>query len=283
MSEPLRQMAKGGRTFYFASMWLDRTTRYNAAVAYSFCRMVDDIADTMLPGERRSTALANILAAIENHDTSCREASPMLDLIERFPQIHEPVAGLVRACTIDTPGIRIKDTSELIRYAHGVAGTVGLIMYPLLGGTNPDGRQHAADLGIAMQCTNIARDVISDLKENRIYLPQDWLYGIDPYLLFRHDSAAEEVIVSAVQRLLSISSDYYSRGLRGLSYLEPRCRFAIRVAADCYAAIGERVIHRGRITRERAVVPLHAKVALMLRASRTSKRLQGATAAEAAR
>jgi phytoene synthase len=157
MSDALRRMARGGKTFYFASLWLDRSVRENAAIAYSFCRMVDDIADTVIAGERRTATLARLLQAIKSHDTSCPEATAMLGLIEAFPQIRQPVEALISACTADTSGIRIKDSSELVQYAHGVAGTVGLIMYPLLGGSAPEGRRAAADLGIAMQCTNIAR------------------------------------------------------------------------------------------------------------------------------
>jgi phytoene synthase len=196
----------------------------------------------------------------------------MLSLIERFPQIRHPVETLISACTADTPGIRITDAQELVQYAHGVAGTVGLIMYPLLGGTAPEGERFAADLGIAMQCTNIARDIMSDLKENRIYLPQDWLQKADLYQLLRHDSDTEARAVSATRRLLALSEEYYRRGLQGLSYLDPRCRFAIRVAANCYAAIGERVIQHNVINRQRAVVPLRTKIAVALRASQTHRR-----------
>jgi phytoene synthase len=273
-------MARGGKTFYFASMWLERSVRENAAIAYSFCRMVDDLADTVLPGERRTCALERLLHAIKAHDTSCSEAAPMLTLIERFPQIRQPTEALISACSVDTPGIRINDAQELLQYAHGVAGTVGLIMYPLLGGAAKEGQSFAADLGIAMQCTNIARDIISDLKENRIYLPQEWLKNSDLYRLLRHDSEVEEVAVSATRRLLSLSQEYYTRGLQGLSYLKPRCRFAIRVAANCYAAIGERVIQHGAISRQRAVVPLHTKIAVALRASQAHRRTQGCAVSE---
>jgi phytoene synthase len=273
-------MARGGKTFYFASMWLDRSVRENAAIAYSFCRMVDDIADTVLPGERRTSTLARLLQAIETHDRSCVEATPMLGLIETFPQIRQPVEALIRACTTDTPGIRITDTSELLQYAHGVAGTVGLIMYPLLGGAAPEGQRFAADLGIAMQCTNIARDIISDLKENRIYLPQEWLKHADLYRLLRHEPEVEAITVSATRRLLALSDEHYRRGLQGLSYLHPRCRFAIRVAANCYAAIGERVIQHNTIARQRAVVPLHTKIAVALRATKTHRRTQSAAVTE---
>lgn len=283
MSDPLRHMARGGKTFYFASLWLNRSIRNDAAVAYSFCRMVDDIADNLPSGDERSVLLRTILDAITSNDQTNPETRGMLGLISRFPQIKAPVQALIQACATDGQGIRIENTSQLVRYSHGVAGTVGLIMYPILGGKAPEGQQYAADLGIAMQCTNIARDVLADLKDNRIYLPQEWLQFADLQGLHRNDPLVEASAVSAVRKLLALSEEYYERGLQGLSYLHPHCRFAIRVAANCYAAIGQRVIQNNRLSRQRAVVPLHAKLMIMLRSSQAPRRRYQPTLTESVR
>jgi phytoene synthase len=271
MSDALRHMSRGGKTFYFASMWLDRPVRNDAAVAYSFCRMVDDIADNLPAGQERSHLLDTLLDAIRTDNRNNPNTREILALTHRFPQIREPVQNLIQACSADIPGIRIHDTDQLLRYAYGVAGTVGLIMYPILGGKDPVGERFAADLGIAMQCTNIARDIVSDLKENRIYLPSEWLGSCDLHALLRADVGVERKAVSATRKLLALGDEHYSRGLGGLSYLAPRCRFAIRVAATCYAAIGARVIQNDRISRKRVVVPLHTKILLMLQSSRFLK------------
>ena len=75
-------------------------------------------------------------------------------------------------------------------------------------------------------------------------------------------AGSEEVVVEAVRRLLRLADERYARGLSGLEYLAPENRFAIKVAARCYAAIGERVIRGGQLAGERAVVPLARKIAL---------------------
>jgi phytoene synthase len=172
------------------------------------------------------------------------------------------LAALVEACRTDDPSLHINDEGDLERYAFGVAGNVGLIMYPILGGVAEAGRSHAADLGIAMQYTNIARDVFEDLARDRTYLPNSWLAGRTVRNLLHESPGGEPVVVEAIRRLLHAADARYARGLAGIEYLAPENRFAIRVAARCYAAIGERVIREGRLCRERAVVPLTRKIAL---------------------
>jgi phytoene synthase len=260
-------MSRAGKTFYFASLWLDRSLRADVATTYCFCRLVDDIADTLPIGARRSDSLRCLAEAISSHNLENPDARDILAIIERFPQIRSPIEQLIRSCDADVPGLVIETVTDLIHYAHGVAGTVGLVMYPLLGGTDPAGQPLAADLGIAMQLTNIARDVLSDLEQGRVYLPREWLKGRDLSDLLLYEPTIETIAVGAVHQLLSLANQYYLRGLQGLPYLNTRCRFAIRLAAHCYAAIGTRVVRNGVLARQRAVVPLHAKILLIARAA----------------
>jgi phytoene synthase len=242
--------------------------------------MVDDIADNLPRSYERTNLLQELLDAITSNDLSHPHAKGMLSLISRFPQIKAPVQTLIQACAADVPGIRIEDASQLLRYSHGVAGTVGLIMYPILGGRAAEGQSYAADLGVAMQFTNIARDVLADLREDRIYLPAEWFAPADLRGLLRDEPLVEIEAVTAIRRLLALSDEYYARGLQGLSYLHPSCRFAIRVAANCYAAIGQRIIQGSQLARRRAVVPLHEKLLVMLRSSQAHRRQYRATISE---
>jgi phytoene/squalene synthetase len=113
-----------------------------------------------------------------------------------------------------------------------------------------------------MQYTNIARDIFEDLARNRVYVPTSWIGEQDIRKLGADITCSEQVVVDAVRRLLKRAEERYTRGLSGISYLAPENRFAIRVAARCYAAIGERVIRDGHLARERAVVPLSRKIVL---------------------
>jgi phytoene synthase len=261
MSGEMRLISKAGKTFYFATLWLDKRVRFDAALAYDFCRTVDDIADGALSDGERDAQLREIALAVTHADTTHRLVRPLMPLIARYPEIQAPLAALVEACRTDTAFLRIHNEEDLERYAFGVAGNVGLIMYPILGGRTNAGRSYAADLGIAMQYTNIARDVFEDLARNRVYVPSSWI-GEQDIRKLGDNTRSEQVVVEAVQRLLRRADERYARGLSGISYLAPENRFAIRVAARCYAAIGERVIRNGHLVRERAVVPLSRKIVL---------------------
>jgi phytoene synthase len=262
MTGEMRLISQAGKTFYFATLWLAKRVRYDAALAYDFCRTVDDIADGTLSSTERDTQLREIGNAVLFGDCTHTLVRPLEPLLTRYPEIREPLAALVEACRQDGPNLTIRDEDDLERYAHGVAGNVGLIMYPILGGHLATGRSFAADLGIAMQYTNIARDVFEDLARERVYLPTIWLEERHLHGLLERTPSCEDSAVTAVRRLLRLADERYARGLSGLGYLAPENRFAIKVAARCYAAIGERVIRDGRLARERAVVPLSRKVVL---------------------
>ncbi len=262
MSGEMRLISKAGKTFYFATLWLDKRMRYDAALAYDFCRTVDDIADADPARPDRDEFLRGVCDAVLSRDGDHPLVRPLIPLLARYPEVCEPLAALVEACREDVSTLRIKDEADLERYAFGVAGNVGLIMYPILGGRSPQGRAHAADLGIAMQCTNIARDVFEDLERGRVYMPSAWLAGCNIQGLRDDSVTVEPVVVGAVQKLLRFADERYAHGLAGLHYLAPQSQFAIKVAARCYAAIGERVIRNGRLARERAVVPFTHKVVM---------------------
>lgn len=262
MSSELALMSRAGKTFYFSTLWLDREARREAALAYAFCRQVDDIADANPERDDRDMLLGDVLRALRCLDSANDLVRPIVPLIRRYPEVQEPLISLVTACQGDRLSLMIEDERDFERYAHGVAGNVGLIMYPILGGTNPTGRSYAADLGIAMQSTNIARDVREDLARGRVYLPATWLGGIDLRRANIEDDWVERSVVGAIQRALSFADHRYQRGLSGISFLSPRAQSAIRIAARCYEAIGERVIVRGRLARNRAVVPLYSKIIL---------------------
>lgn len=262
MSAGMRLLAKAGKTFYFATLWLDKRARHDAALAYMFCRTVDDIADGDLEQSIREERLQEIARAVIAGDTRHELIRPLEPLLARYPEVAGPLSDLVHACREDTAALSIHDERDLERYAFGVAGNVGLIMYPILGGTVAVGRDYASELGMAMQGTNIARDVLEDLHRGRVYIPSVWLGQADLHQLLADGGRQEQIVVAAVEKVLRWAYGKYSRGLSGLCYLAPENRFAIQVAARCYAAIGDRVIVNGRLARERSTVSLGKKIAL---------------------
>ncbi|NDC39364.1 MAG: hypothetical protein EBZ48_15200 [Proteobacteria bacterium] len=271
MSSELRHMARAGKSFFFASLWLPRAVRADAAVAYQFCRSVDDLADENPHQSKGREQLRSLHAQIESADCSSALARAALLLIEKYPEVKKPLLELVQACSEDEPGLRIEDCDGLARYAQGVAGTVGLIMYPMLGGVDPRGRRHAAALGVAMQCTNICRDVLEDLGNGRTYLPRTWLGEADIRGLLTGDLRVEQVVIPVIVRVLSFAREQYAFALDGLSYLDPCCRRGIEIAARVYAEIGSRVIVNNRLVRQRSVVSLPQKMLIALKVYRAAR------------
>ena len=277
-ADHLKIMSKEGKTFYFASRWLCPEIRNQVAIAYQFCRMVDDIADQVTDLKIREESLAVIYNTIASGSSNNPAFSQILELVAEFPEIQSPLLKLISMCRDDVPGRVIKTEAELFDYAQGVAGTVGLLMYPILGGTLPEGQTAAATLGVAMQYSNIARDVMRDFEENRQYLPKEWLNNHELKDILSTSGCmklgisrqeGDSLIVAAVRKLLNLADEYYEQGINGLVYLKPRNRFAIRVAARCYQAIGRRVITSDKkINLNRAVVPLREKCLITISQAR---------------
>ena len=272
MSGEMSKIRKAGKTFYFAALWLPKHVRLDAVRAYDFCRAVDDLADATPELPDRDRRLQAIALGVRNVDSSVELVSSIIPLISRFPEVQEPFAELVDACREDVSGLVIRDESDLERYAYG------LIMYPLLGGVLSSGKSLAAALGMAMQYTNIARDILEDQARGRTYLPSSW-FPDDPRSSVGIDTrATEDLVVQATRKILRLADDHYAKGLSGLRYLASDCRFGIEVAARCYRAIGDRVISNNTLVSNRAVVPFYRKAriacAVALTRSRQCARLE---------
>jgi len=140
----------------------------------------------------------------------------------------------------------MRSDRELIRYCYRVAGTVGLMMSPVLGVGGDRARPHAVDLGVAMQLTNICRDVAEDAERGRTYLPERRLRraGTTPQALLEGE-ADREAVSEVVRDLLELADDYYESGRAGMQFIPRRSRLAIMVASRVYRAIGVK-LRRGR-------------------------------------
>lgn len=258
-----RVLARAGRSFHFASRFLSREHAGRAARLYAFCRYVDDLADLSSdPGAARDE-----LTRIERDLASDRRIDPRVDdLLDLARETGLSVAAarqLVSGVRSDAGRVEIADVRGLLRYGYRVAGTVGLMMCPVLGTTDPRAVPFAIDLGIAMQLTNIARDVIEDARAGRRYLPGNWVGDAAPETIAGCPEALQPHVCHAVRRLLLMADRYYASGEAGLVYLEPRPRLAIAVAARVYRAIGLELERRDFAPwRGRAVVPTAKKVAL---------------------
>ncbi len=267
-------LAFHARSFRWASAFLNRSQRRRVASLYAFCRAVDDLADSewSTPDARRDLErLQSALAAEPNGRALWPESylwfrELCLECGIDFRVVRELLVGM----TSDIGAVRIQDDSDLVRYCYRAAGTVGVMMCSVLGVRDARAWRHAIDLGIAMQMTNICRDVREDAAASRVYLPAERLaaYGATPEQLI-DDEADPETVGVVVNDVLALAERYYQSGDAGMRYLPPRARWAVLVASRLYRAIGRRLRRRydGNALLGRVVVPWFVKLALVVPAT----------------
>lgn len=260
-------LRRHGRTFAFASHLLGARHARRAAVLYAFCRHVDDAADEARDPASARLALAAIRDSLRTGQANDPWTRAMLALQRETGMPAAPAQDLLAGVEGDLDAVRLADEDALLRYAYRVAGTVGLMMCAVLDVRDPRARPFAIDLGIAMQLTNIARDVGEDARRGRRYLPASWIGEVSPAAIAAPDAALEASLQSATRRLLALADRYYASGEAGLAFLPARARIAILAAARMYRAIGGRIAAAGyRSWDRRAVVGTMAKAGLLLQA-----------------
>ncbi len=258
----LATLSRHGRTFRLAGNLLPRGLLNDAAVLYAFCRHVDDLADEAVDPNHARVALVHLRRAVLGDQATYPAAGGFLALAARHRLDRALAARLIDTMIDDLGPVRIADAQALLRYAYGAAGTVGLLMCQLLGVTDPLAAPYAVDLGVAMQLTNIARDVGEDARRDRVYLPASWLpAGWLPSQLARQP----EQLFSAVVRILDLAELYYESGRQGLAYLPWRSRLAVGAAAGVYREIGQRIRRTGPayLVSSRCVVPQGTRLVVL--------------------
>jgi phytoene synthase len=265
-SRARRSLARHGKSFHWAARAFSAPMAEEVATLYAFCRTVDDTGDTLsIQTARRK--LATIRSDLETGSSNVAEVQNFLELaLRRGIDLRLPRL-LVDAVASDLTSVRINSWHELIRYAYGVASTVGLMMCPIMNVRNPAAHPFAVDLGIAMQLTNIARDVVEDARRDRIYLPRQVLgesYEADAIL--DGSAAVRNSVARARQRLLHRAEAYYRSADAGMRFIPLRQRLAVMTAARLYEAIGARVLAASAPWGERAYVDKRSKMLQTLRA-----------------
>jgi len=275
--DPTELLKKHGKTFNFARLFLGKETGIAAARLYRFCRIVDDIAD-----ESPDPYIAKIkLKALKESITQGSGDHPVvqdfLNLCDEYQINKHHGITLIDGVSQDLNLVALPSLDTLIQYAFRVAGVVGLMMAPILGAKKV-GHAFAIDLGIGMQLTNIARDVLEDAQMGRRYLPGEWVNKLTASQIALVNEEHNESLQDAIKVLLNLAEDYYRSGLAGLYFLPPRNRKAIAVAAYVYRDIGRKLLNNGcRYWQGRMVVSKPRKVFL---ASQALWHLKTATIAE---
>jgi 15-cis-phytoene synthase len=224
-----------GRTFFLASHSLPPVRRRAIHATYAFCRIADDIADQFSDPVAAAIALDAWEGQLETptHPVAVAFAAARA----QFGAPVGPARDLLTGVRMDLGPCRFATWDELRRYCYHVAGTVGLMVAPILGCRDDDALPHAVELGIAMQLTNILRDVGEDARRGRLYLPLDELtaFGCDPEAVLRGQPSGRFRDLLAFQA--ARARDLYADARRGLPALSPSGRLTTLAASELYAAI----------------------------------------------
>lgn len=237
----------GSLSFFAASHLLPRKVRDPALALYAFCRLADDEVDL------KQDKTASVLHLRDRLDLVYagrpRNAAPdraFAAVVEDFEMPRALPDALLEGLAWDAEERRYQSLSDLYSYSARVASAVGAMMTVLMRVRDPDALARACDLGVAMQLTNIARDIGEDAREGRLYMPLDWLAekGIDPEA-FLADPRPSRDLQILTKRLVMDANRLYYRSEAGIGALPAGARPGIWAARLIYAGIGGRLTRMG--------------------------------------
>lgn len=237
----------GSHSFHAASRLLPAAVRDRAIVLYAFCRLADDAVDL---SDHKAAAVVGLNDRLDLAYAGRPRNAPADRAFARLiAEVEMPRAlpdALIEGLAWDAEGRGCATFSDLCAYSARVASAVGAMMCVLMGVRDAPRLARACDLGLAMQLTNIARDVGEDARAGRLYLPADWLdeAGIDPARL-AHLRMATPALRRVVARLLDQADRFYRRSEPGIDALPPACRPGIRAARLAYDGIGRALARAG--------------------------------------
>ncbi len=243
--------AEGSKSFYFASRFFPPELADAAHAVYWFCRYTDDLVDECADQQQASRDLdaweAALRSCVQNGPDTCQHPvlQVFLDTVRRYQIPLEYAFELIEGMRMDLHQTRYRNFDELRVFCYRVASVVGLMMCCIIGLKNPADREralpYAIDLGIAMQLTNILRDIHEDLERGRIYLPLDEMeqfnYSVEDLVGHRHNPAFVRLMQFQADRAIS----FYRKGNGGISLLHSDGRFAVEIASNVYHEILNRL------------------------------------------
>ena len=232
------------KSFYWASFFLSKKIFYQCSVLYNFCRTLDDIVDSEKQLAIRKKEFSNFKNDFLNKNLNNQIVKEMWDLINSQNISKIVVLDLFDGVENDLKkSLKIISKKDLLVYSYRVAGTVGLMMSKILNVKNDEALLGAIDLGIAMQLTNIARDVVEDKKRNREYINHDF---------------------SSIKQTILEAENFYNISFKAIKSIPIKSRFSVIVARRVYRKIGHYIIKRESIENYnksgKIFVPTYGKI-----------------------
>lgn len=254
-----------GKTFYWAKFFLSKHAAQQATRLYRFCRYIDDLADEVPDKAHAFDCLNKIkveLNAGQSNDVIITDAIALFDECHISVQIQ---IELINGALADLALVRIKTEAQLLEYCYQMAGTVGIMMCKVLDVSEQKALFHAIDLGIAMQLTNIVRDVYADALMDRVYLPESMTGTLTPDEVIALSDSNRAKLIQASELLLKQADQYYASGYAGLVHLPFRSRVSILIAAKLYQQIGSKIKSTHfKSLKKRVFIPLSTKLMLSI-------------------
>ena len=215
-------LSKHAKSFNWAGFFLSKKVYEKCSFLYDFCRTLDDIADEKASLETKKNNFRKFKSNFENKNYSNIIVKNIYILIDQENISKKIVLDLFDGVESDLKDeVKINTKKELIIYSYRVAGTVGLMMSKILQVKDKKSLQGAIDLGIAMQLTNIARDVIEDKKRNRSYIAHNF---------------------DSIRETIKMADTFYESSFPAIKYVPIGSRFSIMVARRVYRKIGDNIL-----------------------------------------
>jgi phytoene synthase len=232
------------RNFYYAFLTLPAAQRRAIYVAYTFCRSCDDSVDGESSLDEKLAMVSNLRRKLDQSYHDHAEDLVFLglaDVAQRYDIPQEYFQEILSGVESDLVKNRYRNFDELRQYCYRVASVVGLISIHIFGFIDPRARDHAVDLGLAMQLTNIVRDVKEDLDFGRIYLPQDELAQFDYSEADLLAGVVNEPFKGLMRFQAQRARQYFDRGFQLLPYLPHRSRACPAVLGQLYSKVLNRI------------------------------------------
>ena len=233
MKKQAQIIQRYGKTFYWASFFLENKVKLRLFSIYAFCRRIDDLVDSSEEKPNKNIE-KKFHKRIEEFRGLEKKFHPSVKVIDQF------MLGQKSDLSHKQP----ESINELIIYCYRVAGIVGLMVCDALEVKDIKIRHYAIDLGIAMQLTNICRDIKEDSAMGRVYLPKSIVGMINAGDVNIPNKDAYKKIKICQKKLLKLADDYYSSAEFAIPFLPGRTSIAIRVASNLYQAIGKKITNK---------------------------------------
>ncbi len=259
-------MRGNSKTFFFASCLLPENIRDEIRILYRFCRYVDDTVDLSNDYVQAKQELFELRNDIEQGNSQNSIVFDILKLIDAGSLRKSHILLLLNGMEKDLKEVRVESYEELISYAYQVASSVGLMFCDLIEVDDEELRSYACDLGLAMQITNITRDLVEDYENGRIYFPNELVsHRSIEAALEKGDEKCRDEVFDCIRILLAEAARHYRRSELGIGGLPLKVRWAVKTAAVSYEAIGQLILEKPEsYWQKRARTSLFRKLLLSL-------------------